>query len=145
MKADYSKISPTAKIAAYWKSLSDIPYAKEIAEAVDAQQTTKEILGEKIVTMARFSPPIMEARYKAINIGISESRVDNILELACGLSPRGLTLAADNKVYVGSDLPEILSETAPVITSIAERLNIPANKLHYQPVNVLSKDELGEA
>lgn len=143
--AAYSKISPTAKIPAYWRALSDIPYSKEIAEAVNVEETVKQLLGDAVLLMTRFSPVLFEARYKAINDGIQKSRLNNVLELAYGLSPRGLVLAADNKKYVGTDLPDILAETAPVMNRIAERLHINRDNLHYQPANVFNKEELEAA
>jgi O-methyltransferase involved in polyketide biosynthesis len=143
--ADYNRISPTAKIPAYWRALSDIPYSKEIAQAVNAEETVKEFLGESIIFLARFSPILFEARYKSIDRGIEKSGLHNVLELACGLSPRGLELVTHGKKYVGTDLPDILAETAPIMTRIAERQQINSENLHYQPVNVFNKEELEAA
>jgi hypothetical protein len=139
---EYNKISPTAKITAYWRSLSDIPYSKEIADAMGAEQGAKQILGDRMTMMAHFSPPILESRYKAIDAGLRKYPVDNVLELACGLSPRGLGLAANNKKYIGTDLPDLLSESAPLITTIAAKLGITPGNLRFQPVNVLDKEQL---
>ncbi len=142
---DHDRISPTAKITAYWRSLSDIPYSKEIAEAVQAEETAKELVGERILTMGKLSPLIFEVRYKAINSGLNRSGISNVMELAGGLSPRGLEIAADGGFYVGTDLPEMHSESSPVIVSIARRTGVPLDKLHLQPANVLKKAEMEDA
>lgn len=142
---DHNKISPTAKITAYWRSLSDIPYSKEIGEAVVAEQAAREIIGERIVTMGSLSPSIFEVRYKSINYGLKMSKIENVMELACGLSPRGLEIVGRGGIYVGTDLPEMYSESSPVITGIAARAGIPTNNLHLQPANVLDKQELENA
>lgn len=141
----HSKISPTAKITAYWKSLSDIPYAKEISDAIDAEKGAREVVGDKLTLMGQFSPIIMEVRYKAIDTGLRKNPVNNIMELACGLSPRGLALTAGNKKYVGTDLPDMLAEAVPVINTIAARIGIQSRLLQFETVNVLDKEQLEKA
>jgi hypothetical protein len=142
---DHNRISPTAKITAYWRSFSDIPFSKEIAEAVDAEKTAREMLGDRIVTMGSISPSLFEVRYKSINHGLKRSGIDNVMELACGLSTRGLEIVSEGGIYVGTDLPEMHNESSPIIKSIAARAGIPVDNLHLQPANVLSKDEMENA
>jgi hypothetical protein len=144
-KNDHNRISPTAKITAYWRSLSDIPYAKEIAEAVGAEKTTREIIGDRIVEMGTVSPALFEMRYKAINYGIKRCGLNNVLEIACGLSPRGLEIISVGGIYVGTDLPEMFNESSPVINEIAARTNLPLNNLHLQAANVLIEKEMDAA
>ena len=67
------------------------------------------------------------------------------MELACGLSPRGLGLAASNKKYVGTDLPGMLAEISPVVNSIALRTSIKPGLLNFETVNVLDKEQLEKA
>ena len=56
IRIDFSRISPTAKIPAYWRSFSDIPYSREIAEAVDAETTAKDMIGNRPQAMLACSP-----------------------------------------------------------------------------------------
>jgi hypothetical protein len=142
---DHSRISPTAKITAYWRSLSDIPYSEEISEAAGAEQTAREILGDRIVEMGIISPALFEMRYKSINYGIKKCGLNNVMELASGLTPRGLQIASEGGVYVGTDLPEMFDESAPIIKAIAAKANIPLNNLHLQPANVLDEQEMKTA
>jgi len=145
IRNDHNRISPTAKITAYWRSLSDIPFSKEIAEAVDAERTAREMLGDRIVTMGSISPSLFEARYRSINYGLKKSRIINVMELACGLSTRGLEIVSDGGIYVGTDLPEMHAESSPIIKALAARSGIPTDNLHLQPANVLNKDEMESA
>lgn len=142
---NHGKISPTAKIAAYWRSFSDIPFAKEMAAALHAEQTARQMLGNSMATTAAFSPLILETRYKAIDLGLQHCGVNNVLELACGLSARGLAMAPGKGIYMGTDLPEILAETYPVIQSLAGKRELPVQHLHFQAVNVLNKQQLQAA
>ena len=145
IRNDHNKISPTAKITAYWRSLTDIPYSKQIADAVDAETTAREMLGERIVTMGSLSPSIFEVRYKSINYGLRKVGINNVMELACGLSPRGLEIVSNGGTYVGTDLPEMHSESSPIIETIARQAGIPMKDLHSQAANVLSKQDLEKA
>ena len=142
---DHDRISPTAKITAYWRSLSDIPFSQEIAQAVDAESTARQMLGDRIVSMGTLSPSIFEVRYKSINRGLARTGLTNVLELACGLSPRGLEIAAKGGVYVGTDLPEMLTESASLMTAIAGRDKVPLDNLHFHAANVLDREALEHA
>ncbi len=92
-----------------------------------------------------WSPAFFEARYKAIDYGLKKRGINNVMELACGLSPRGLGIVADGGIYVGTDLPEMSTESSPVILAIARRMGIRMENLHLQPVNVLKEKELEDA
>lgn len=142
---DHDRISPTAKITAYWRSLSDIPYSKEIADMVGAKEAAREILGEQVLTMGKISPAMFEARYKSVNRGLAKCGTDNVMELACGLSPRGIEIAARGGIYVGTDLPDMYAESAPIINGIAKRAGIPPDKIHLQSANVLNEDDMKNA
>lgn len=143
--AEYSKISPTAKITAYWRSLSDIPYSREIAETVHAEDTARQMLGDRLNVMMYFSAPMLEARYKAISYGLKRTGTDNVMELACGLCPRGLEIASRGNMYVGTDLPVMIAESAPLLNRIAAEMGIDSRNLHYQAVNVMELDQLQAA
>lgn len=144
-KNGYSKISPTAKITAYWKSLSDIPYSKEIAKEVNAEQSAKEMIGDRMEWSMNYSPTMFEVRYKSINYGLKKNGIENVLELASGLSSRGLEIASKGGIYVGTDLPEMYNESSKIIIDIANRERVPLNNIHLQPANVLNRDELVNA
>lgn len=141
----HSKISPTAKLSAYWRSLSSIPFAKEIAGELGAAQVASEMLGDAREGMTAFSPLIMEARFKAIDQGLKRSKVQHVLELACGLSSRGLAWVSSGHGYTGTDLPGILAEVQPVLLRIAAAHALPVQHLHFHAANVLHKEALQEA
>jgi hypothetical protein len=138
----HDKISPTAKLAAYFRSLSEIPFSKEIAEAIQAEQAAKQMVGDKLSMMAKFQAPLIEARYRTINASLEQIKPEVVLEFACGLLPRGLEFAQRSITYIGTDLPDILSESSLILNSIASRLGISKEKFHFQPCNVLNKDEV---
>lgn len=142
---DPNRISPTAKLTAYWRAQSRMAYAAEIAEAVGAEQTAKKMMGAGVPEMTAFSVLSIVARYRSVNFALKESGLTNVLELACGLSPRGLEIARDQGIYVGTDLPGISEETFPVFRKIASREKISEANLHYRVVNAMEADQLETA
>ena len=117
--SDHDRISPTAKITAYWRSLTDIPFSREIAEAVHAEEAARAMLGDRIVQMATLSPSIFEVRYKSIDRALVHRGLASVMEVACGLSARCFSVTAGGGVYVGVDLPDMLAESVSVLTPIA--------------------------
>lgn len=139
LRNDHYRVSPTAKLVAYFRSFSDIPYARETSRALRGEETSRDLLQEDFDSVTKFGAPLVEARYRCFNPIIRTKR--NILELAMGTSiERGLALTDDpTKTYVGTDLPDMLQESA----SFLEGLNLPPRLNHFlQPVNVLSYEEL---
>lgn len=142
---DYSKISPTAKMTAYWRAKSDIPHSREVAHVMQGEDMTQQLIGQQMTSvMAQYSPMVFEARYKAINRGLQMCKSGNVMELASGLSPRGLGVVDAGHTYVGADLPNMI-ESAPLMTSIAVHDGIDPRNLFYEAVNVLDRQQMGEA
>lgn len=115
----YDRISPTAKFVAYLRTFSDIPYSSEIAKACNAKETFEQIVGAEANDFL-WVAPIIEMRYKAIEALLEQSSFkNNIVELAAGVSPRGLIRSGDEACcYLETDLPEILSEKLAIIKGI---------------------------
>ena len=94
MSADASLISVTAKLAAYYRQFSDIPFATEVAKRIGADEAFDRILREHGLERDKltFYAPMFEARYKSITQLTLESAASQVLELASGYSLRGLDL-----------------------------------------------------
>jgi len=145
MKEPFEKISPTAKFVAYLRTFTDIPFAKEIAEESRAEKTYQELAGESKESLIRFTP-YWEARYKTTNRIIAERGITQILEVAAGLSPRGIAMTANpGVVYVATDLPQILDEERAIAEAILSKLHAPRPNLHFEEVNVLDRESLSRA
>jgi O-methyltransferase involved in polyketide biosynthesis len=145
MEKSYQKISPTAKLLAYLRNFTDIPFAKEIAAESGAEKTFQELRGESAESDVRFAP-IYEARYKATDRIIAQSSITQILEVAAGLSPRGLAMTENpDVVYVVTDLPQILEQEEAISKEILARLNSHRPNLHFQVANALDRKSLWRA
>jgi len=145
MKESYEKISPTAKFIAYLRSFTDIPYAKEIAEVSDAKKAFEELAGDSKESLIRFSA-YWEARYKATNRIIRRNGITQILEVAAGLSPRGIAMTENpDVVYVVTDLPQILDQERMITEAALSKLNYQRPNLHFEVANALDRESLSTA
>ncbi|MCW6160087.1 MAG: class I SAM-dependent methyltransferase [Candidatus Micrarchaeales archaeon] len=137
----YERISPTAWFTAEGRTFSDIPYSREIFAAMEKMGAPSELLTtfDKPIRFCRF-----EARYKIINKYLHDSGNVQILELASGLSPRGLLMAENNASvnYVEVDLPAMLEQKKAVLALI--KPSLPEN-LHLEEGNALKLEELRTA
>lgn len=143
MNTNYEMISPTALAVANSRAFSDIPYAREILTAVEeiGRKNDQSSLSKSL----RFKEvaPSYEARYKLVNKLLLESKQKQILEIASGLSPRGISLSQQSSIqYVEMDLPDVILTKRSVLERI--RKELPAN-LHLEPGNALNLKDLEAA
>jgi hypothetical protein len=138
-RVDHNRTIPTARVVAYFRSFSDIPYAKQTSVALRGEQTAREIYDDLLAVMTIFGGPFFEARYNCFNRFIDVR--DNILELSVGTSVgRGLSISEDpRKFYIGTDLPEMIDESRAFFREIDGRIR---GNHYLEPANVLSYDEL---
>ncbi len=142
-KESYAKISPTAKLVAYGRTFTDIPFSREIAAECDAEKAFQALSATQSLPL---QVPLWEARYKATNQIIAREGITQILEIAAGLSPRGLEMTGDpDVVYVATDLPEMLEQEKAIVGAILARLNIQRPNLHFSVANALDLEEVVQA
>lgn len=139
----YAKISPTAKLVAYGRTFTDIPFAREIAAACDAEKAFQTL---SVAESLPLQVPFWEARYKITNQIIAREGIRQILEIAAGLSPRSLALTDEpDVVYVATDLPEMLEQEKAIAGAILAKMNIQRPNLHFSVANALDRDEVLQA
>jgi O-methyltransferase involved in polyketide biosynthesis len=133
MPAEFSRISVTAKLAAYYRQFSDIPFAKEVATRIGANDVFEQILhdhGLERDTLT-FYAPMFEARYKSITQLIRKSGASQILELASGYSLRGLDLTRSGAIrYVETDLPDVVATKLALLDDVRQQHGIASSPLH---------------
>jgi O-methyltransferase involved in polyketide biosynthesis len=130
---------------AYLRTFTDIPFAKEIAEESGAERIYQELAAESKESLVRFSP-YWEARYKVTDRIIMQRGITQILEVAAGLSPRGIAMSENpDVIYVATDLPQILDQEKAIALAILSRLNATRPNLHFEAANVLDRESLSKA
>ncbi len=136
------RVTWTNRGCAWVRSLfTDIPFAQEIYSVmVDRGEgaSTENIDG---LTKAGIIP-YFEARYKLTNRFLEKSGVTQVLEVASGMSPRGLDLALQDYTYVEMDLPSESLIKKQVIEGVCRRKNIASpGKLFFEGGNAIDKDD----
>ncbi|MGH9552608.1 MAG: class I SAM-dependent methyltransferase, partial [Terriglobales bacterium] len=153
---DYSKISITAKLVAYFRQFSDIPFAQDVASYVKAEDALSEIasklsidaaLQPQIANESKIYAPLLEARYKSIVQVILRTGLKQVLELASGFSLRGLAMTQNPEVfYVESDLSGINDEKNKLIASLRKTHELSDfGNHHIVTANALDRSELESA
>jgi len=142
---EHDRISPTAKLVAYWRSFSDIPFSKDIASLFNVEEVVKSVfktppnnaLDDLLV-------PLVEIRYKCIQNLILKRNIKQVLEFASGISLRGLAMTSDkNLTYVETDLPELNEEKIEIIKKIRQKYKISENNnLFFHAVNIFNKQDI---
>ena len=128
----YEKIGPTAWAVSYQRSLADIKYAKEIFEELITLIESSSEKDREYFEKAKSSKTTaqLEARFKLINKILKEYNPKKILEIAAGLSPRGLAMAEENSdlEYVEVDLPNMAIEKSKILRDLEEKnIGTPKN------------------
>jgi len=126
----------TAKMTLYWLSRS----GNEIAETYLEKTGFDESFGrEKIPFFDALALPNtvgQELRYLAVNRLVRESGAKNILDLACGFSPRGLDMSREGYNYRGGDLQMVVPVIQPIVKELA---GDRAERVNYSIVDVTDR------
>ena len=140
MTTHHARISPTAKLAAFLRAETDIPYCRQIADMCDAEEVSRTFDPGFIANHRAY----MELRFKSLNAFIHRLGFRQVLEFAAGVAPRALVLSEDRSMLiVETDLPELLEEKRLIVEALiplSERTNY-----HLRSANVLEAEEVWNA
>lgn len=145
-REDHHLISPTAKLVAHLRAKTDIPYSAQIDELCEAGKTTEELFGDD--ETLSWLAAMLELRYKSLtellHREMKEKGIKQVLELACGVLPRGLIESEDPSVqYVETDLADMADEKLELVRKIEPKaLERPNYSVHS--LNVLDTEQLAE-
>jgi len=129
-----NNIAPTAWMIAYIRTFTNIPYSKEVFEACES---LRESDVPEIFKSPEIAPQI-EARHKLINKLLNESGINQVIELAAGLSPRGLEMTDNpNFNYIEIDLPDVYMQKKRIIEMIGKRDNLHVRAGNAMDINTL--------
>lgn len=121
-RPDPERISVTARLAAYYRAFSDVPFAVDVARFIGASETFDALVSDHGISASALNEyaPMFEARYKCIAALLSKLRATQVLELASGFSLRGLAMTRDCDVrYVDSDLDALNEEKRKLLATLS--------------------------
>ena len=138
---DFRRVSVTALIPAFARGYyTSIPWAKEMLEFLRSRGAALSD-GPWSEDTARAYAPVFESRFLAVTRAIAERGATQVLELAAGLSPRGMDLAGQGIVYVETDLEESMARKREIVSAILG--SVPEN-LHLCVANAIDRSQLVE-
>ena len=136
---DFRRVSVTALVPAFARGeCTTIPWAGEILEVLRDRGATLSN-GPWSENGARGHASFFEARFLAVSRLLEEKAATQVLELAAGLSPRGIALAQRGVRYVEADLPESTTLKREVVSAILG--SVPQN-LHLCAASVIDRAQL---
>lgn len=158
MDSEYhARISPMGVMCAQmFAEDTTIPYAREIYHELQKEDCAlvedgKQVRSQGLISLFRLVPDlraiisVLEGRYLASNRALSRDGPFHILELAGGLSARGLTFtrADSNQIYIDTDLTELSHLKRSVVAAIRNRESndgaVATPNYHITPLNALDK------
>jgi O-methyltransferase involved in polyketide biosynthesis len=144
---EMDKISFTADLSGLVRSLTNIPYSKEIheilSEKVKGTQVEIELREAIEFDMLRITP-VMECRYKLSDKLMEENGAIKVLELAAGLSPRGFKWTENPQItYVEFDLPHKIKEKRQIVEELISQLKMNSHpNLYFVAGDVLHREDM---
>jgi len=135
---DFRRVSQTALIPAFGRGeYTDIPFANEMLAFLRTRGLTPDG-GPWSESAAQNYAPFFEARFKSVNHILEERGATQVLELAAGLSPRGMDFARRGILYVEADLAESSEFKREAVTAVCGQM--PPN-LHLCASSVIDSTE----
>ena len=146
MSTSEKNIAPTAALVAFYRSFTDIPFAREIAKAIDAQEISHNVIGTDAIIFAK-CVVAFEARFKSVNAALEKfPGIKNYFEIPAGFSSRGLTMTSDQSIsFLESDLPDVLESKKLCVSRIRSTKAQNLSKLLFYPADILNVSALFEA
>ena len=146
MKEEYSKISPTAVFCARMRAKQNVPFAKDIIKIVDTKfkDLTEDLpdYGDTLNSKSDFIP-FIEGRYYSLNNVLSKINNAFIVEIASGLSPKGLEfLNKKGTIYVETELKELINIKEQIIKEIIKQKELDNKDLFFMAINPIKKEDM---
>ena len=134
---DFSTISPSAHSLLVVRAQTELPFARRAAEILlGADRVDAEIARQAAITGAELRRRHFEDRYRSTDAVLAETGATRILEIAGGMSFRGLALAQRTAVaYVDTDLPGMIEAKARVVDALAAGPLV--GELRLEPLDAL--------
>lgn len=141
---DNKTLNTSAAIVAYLRSFTDIPYAAEMAAAAELGD---ELLGGPATKAALIkAAPRFEARFNSITKLVLSCGTNQILEMAAGLSTRGMVVAEHPQVaYVETDASEMIQTKEQLVERVLQKEGEKRPTLRFAAADALDSKQMTDA
>lgn len=140
----YDGIIPTGWLTAYGRTFTDIPYSHEMFDALEAIRSAGDSAETLEIMKDTNLAPQFEARHLMLNKWIAATDIKQVLEVAAGLSTRGLELTADpSMTYVEVDLPDMVADKKKILDDLQAAGKLPERpNLHIEAGSATDQADL---
>lgn len=142
-ETEFDRISPTALVIAHLRSyMRHTPYVEEIARRSNAAQEFNSL---PLSQYPHDFTILMQGRYQTLSYLVEQYNNRNIVEVASGISARGLTLTEKRTdyTYVETDLPRSIKTKQALVSDILQ--NTERSNLHFSPLDITNGQQLDAA
>ena len=101
-------VSYTAPITLHWLAKAGIPEAVEYLGNLSAEDILKKVPLRDPERVERANAIYQELHYTALNQYVEKEGYKTVMDLGCGVSPRGILMARKGIDYVGVELPAVV-------------------------------------
>jgi O-methyltransferase involved in polyketide biosynthesis len=142
---DFSTISPSAYSLLVMRAQTDLPFARRAAEALLGCDGLAAGAARLAATRgAELRQRHFEERYRSIDTLLAEVGSPRVLEIAGGLSFRGLALAQREPItYIDTDLPAMVETKTRLVTALDAGPLV--GELRVRALDALDSDAFGAA
>ena len=146
VKADepeFQAVNYTSPITLQWLAKAGIPEAVEFIGNLSADAIIKPEGFKDYARVEKANSIYQELRYTSINDFIESQGYTTVVDLGCGVSPRGIYMARKGIKYIGVELEpvvQVLEEYTPMFLTEAEQKNI-----HFAVADVTDRDAMLKA
>lgn len=142
--SEFNKISPTAKITSHaWNYLGISNSEHFIDKNFSLFITLIRLIGIPYFASKKndYIYYMLEPRHRAIDYFIlTKFPYNQIVELACGLSPRGMTFSDNPQLnYIESDLPKILKTKKEKVENIYKTRNVDRKNHNFVELDLINE------
>jgi len=147
----YENIGPTAALVAYYRSASDIPFAKEVAREINAEEISQKLTTKDQLLLPKMQvmQVVFEARFKSVDAVLGQyPYITQVMEIPAGFSTRGMAMTVENPAitYIECDLAPMLQEKQKLVSNIfTHRGNGVPPHLHFHIASILEEEQLNSA
>lgn len=133
-------VSDTAYISLDWLAESGNDMAKRIIDQIGDGAVIPQKDDDSVSTVNK---EYQKLRYSSLNEYVLQNHYSEVMDLACGYSPRGLEFASMNISYTGCDFESVVNGISQICDGIIDEKK--SGLLQYSAADVTNNEQMREA
>lgn len=137
---DINPLSYTAPITLNWLSKAGVPEAVELIGNLSAANLLNQVPIQDAERVEKANAIYQELHYSALNEYIKNHGYKTVIDLGCGVSPRGIVMARNGINYIGVELEPVakaMQEYTPMFLNDKE-----LNYIRYEVADFTDRDAM---